>query len=175
MNTKRRPNVILIMSDNQPADLLGCYGNDEVSTPHIDGLAARGVKFANVYCVNAMCSPCRASVMTGLMPSQHGIHNWLDDTLAPHWPHNWSAISEFNTLPQMFKQQGYKTALIGKFHLGIADVPQLAFDHWVTFPHGHTTSFYGNDVIDQEQRYRFEGHTTLFPYTTLFRSRKSVV
>ena len=110
MNTKRRPNVILIMSDNQPADLLGCYGNDEVSTPHIDGLAARGMKFANAYCVNAMCSPCRASVMTGLMPSQHGIHNWLDDTLAPHWPHNWSAISEFNTLPQMFKQQGYKTA-----------------------------------------------------------------
>ena len=51
----------------------------------------------------------------------------------------------------MFKQQGYKAALIGKFHLGIADVPQLAFDHWVTFPHGHTTSFYGNDVIDQER------------------------
>jgi len=97
MNEKSLPNIVLIMSDNQPADLLGCYGNEEVSTPHIDGLAARGTQFANAYCVNAMCSPCRASVMTGLMPSQHGIHNWLDDTLAPHWPHNWSAISEFNT------------------------------------------------------------------------------
>jgi arylsulfatase A-like enzyme len=48
MNAKRPPNVILIMSDNEPANLLGCYGNDEVSTPHIDGLAARGTQFANV-------------------------------------------------------------------------------------------------------------------------------
>ena len=45
MNTKRSPNVILIMSDNQPADLLGCYGNAELATPHIVGLAARGTQF----------------------------------------------------------------------------------------------------------------------------------
>jgi arylsulfatase A-like enzyme len=158
----KRPNIILFMSDNQPADLLGCYGNDEVQTPHLDQLADRGVRFQNAYCVNAMCSPCRASVLTGLMPSQHGIHNWLDDRLINHWPHNWSAIGEFNNLPSIIKQAGYATALIGKFHLGVPFVPQLAFDHWVTFPHGHTTSFYGNDVIDQEERYRFEGHTVDF-------------
>ena len=158
----KRPNIILFMSDNQPADLLGCYGNDEVQTPHLDQLADRGVRFQNAYCVNAMCSPCRASVLTGLMPSQHGIHNWLDDRLIDHWPHNWSAIGEFNNLPTIIKQAGYATAMIGKFHLGVPFVPQLAFDHWVTLPHGHTTSFYGNDVIDQEERYRFEGHTVDF-------------
>lgn len=157
-----RPNILLFMSDNQPADLLGCYGNDEVQTPHLDRLAARGVQFRNAYCVNAMCSPCRASVLTGLMPSQHGIHNWLDDRLIDHWPSNWSAIGEFANIPTIIKEAGYTTALIGKFHLGVPFVPQLAFDHWVTFPHGHTTSFYGNEVIDQEKRYRFAGHTVDF-------------
>ena len=157
-----RPNILLFMSDNQPADLLGCYGNPEVQTPHLDDLAARGTRFAQAYCVNAMCSPCRASVLTGLMPSQHGIHNWLDDRLMEQWPENWSAVGEFTTLPEIIKQAGYLTALIGKFHLGVPFVPQLAFDHWVTFPHGHTTSFYGNDVIDQEERYRFAGHSVDF-------------
>lgn len=158
----KRPNILLFMSDNQPADLLGCYGNDEVQTPHLDALAQRGVRFDNAFCVNAMCSPCRASVLTGLMPSQHGIHNWLDDKLMEHWPCNWSAIGEFENLPMVIKRAGYETALIGKFHLGVPFQPQLAFDHWVTFPHGHTTSFYDNEVIDQERRYRFAGHTVDF-------------
>ena len=157
-----RPNILFFMSDNQPADLLGCYGNDEVKTPHLDALADRGARFTNAFCVNAMCSPCRASVLTGLMPSQHGIHNWLDDRLMDQWPQNWSAIGEFTTLPEIIKQAGYLTALIGKFHLGVPFLPQLAFDHWVTFPHGHTTSFYGNDVIEQEERYRFTGHSVDF-------------
>lgn len=157
-----RPNIILIMADNQPADLLGCYGNDEVRTPHLDGLAQRGVQFDNAYCVNAMCSPCRASVLTGLMPSQHGIHNWLDDRLMDQWPQNWSAIGEFTNLSTVIKEAGYATALIGKFHLGVPFIPQLAFDHWVTFPHGHTTSFYNNEIIDQEERYRFTGHSVDF-------------
>ncbi|MXX88773.1 MAG: sulfatase-like hydrolase/transferase [Boseongicola sp. SB0677_bin_26] len=157
-----RPNILLFMSDNQPADLLACYGNDEVNTPHIDRLAERGTRFANAFCVNAMCSPCRASVLTGLMPSQHGIHNWLDDRLIERWPENWSAVAEFTNIPSIVKQAGYATALIGKFHLGVPFVPQLAFDHWVTFPHGHTTSFYGNEVIDQDERYRFAGHTVDF-------------
>ena len=160
-----KPNILFFMSDNQPADMLRCYGNDEVQTPHLDGLANRGVRFANAFCVNAMCSPCRASVLTGLMPSQHGIHNWLDDRLMDRWPKNWSAIAEFANLPTVLKDAGYVTALIGKFHLGVPFIPQLAFDHWVTFPHGHTTSFYGNDVIDQEKRYRFAGHTVDFLQT----------
>jgi arylsulfatase A-like enzyme len=157
-----KPNIILIMSDNQPADLLGCYGNDEAKTPHLNKIAQDGIRFDNAYCVNAMCSPCRASVLTGLMPSQHGVHNWLDDTLMDRWPHNWSAVGEYQNFPTLLKQAGYATALIGKYHLGVPYEPQLAFDHWVTFPHGHTASFYDNEVIDQEKRYRFEGHTVDF-------------
>ena len=113
-----RPNILMIMTDNQPADMLGCYGNDEVLTPHIDQLATTGTRFSNAFCVNAMCSPCRASVLTGLMPSAHGVHTWLDDGLASEWPEDWNAIGEFATLPGQLKSAGYSTALIGKYHLG---------------------------------------------------------
>ena len=52
----KRPNIILIMADNQPADMLGCYGNSEIHTPYLDTLAAQGMRFENAFCVNAMCS-----------------------------------------------------------------------------------------------------------------------
>lgn len=155
----KRPNILLIMSDNQPADAMGCSGNDELHTPHLDALAQRGTRFANAFCVNAMCSPCRASVLTGLMPSQHGIHNWLDDTRMARWPENWSAIGEFPTLPSLMKQAGYATAMIGKFHLGVPFTAQLGFDHWVTMPHGHTTSFFGTEIIENGTRSTPSGHS----------------
>ncbi|WGI21530.1 sulfatase-like hydrolase/transferase [Amylibacter sp. IMCC11727] len=158
----KQPNILFFMTDNQPAEALGCAGNTELKTPNIDALAKRGTRFTNAHCVNAMCSPCRASVLTGLMPSQHGVHNWLDDTLMDQWPQNWSAIEEFPTLPQQFKAAGYNTALIGKYHLGMPFEPQNGFDHWVTFPHGHTHTFYGNEVIDNGKRYTVDGHTVDF-------------
>ena len=90
-----RPNIILIMTDNQPADLLGCYGNEEIRTPYLDQMANDGLRFDNAYCPNAMCSPSRASVWTGRMPCQHGVHTWLDDRLTKDWPDDWNAVEEF--------------------------------------------------------------------------------
>ena len=158
----RPANIILIMADNQPADMLGCYGNDEVHTPQLDALAASGTRFANAFCVNAMCSPCRASALTGLMPSAHGVHSWLDDGLADRWPRDWNAIGEFPTLPGQLKAAGYDTALIGKYHLGQPWRAPADFDHWVTFPHGHTVSFRGNLMIENERQEIHEGHSVDF-------------
>ena len=110
---KSRPNILLIMTDNQSADFLGCYGNHEVKAPNIDFLSEEGMKFTSAYCTNAMCSPCRASVLTGLMPTAHGIHNWLDDKLEDLWPEDWNAIGEFESFPQKLKDAGYNNALIG--------------------------------------------------------------
>ena len=155
----KRPNIILIMADNQPADMLGCYGNSEIHTPYLDTLAAQGMRFANAFCVNAMCSPCRASVLTGLMPSAHGVHSWLDDGLADSWPQDWNAIGEFPTLSQQLKSAGYDTALIGKYHLGQPWHAPKGFDHWVTFPHGHTVSFHGNLMIENDCQQTFDGHS----------------
>ena len=156
------PNIILIMSDNQSADFLGTYGNSEVYTPALNALAQNGLLFRNAYCVNAMCSPCRASVLTGLMPSAHGIHTWLDDGLEDHWPEKWNAIGEFESLPDRLRAAGYQTALIGKYHLGKAWQPPSSFDHWVTFPHGHTVSFYGNRMIENDKNFVHEGHSVDF-------------
>ena len=101
------------MTDNQPSDLLGCYGNTEIESPNLDKIAKEGVVFENAFCPNAMCSPSRASVWTGLMPSQHGIHTWLDDRLMAKWPKDWNALKEFDTLPEILKRNGYDTAMIG--------------------------------------------------------------
>ncbi len=156
---KQNPNILLILSDNHPADMLGAYGNDEIYTPNLDRLAQQGMQFNNAYCVNAMCSPCRASIFTGLMPSQHGVHTWLDDRVMDRWPQDWNSIAEFETLPEMLKECGYQTALIGKYHLGVPDHAQNGFDHWITFPLGHTKSFWNNTIIENGEQYEYPGHT----------------
>lgn len=155
----KRPNILLIMTDNQPAQLLGCYGNAEISTPHIDALAADGFRFANAFSVNGMCSPCRASVLTGLMPSQHGIHTWIDDRLHHLWPADWNALDELRTLPEILAEHGYATALIGKYHLGAPEKPQNGFQHWVTSPHGHVTDFWDGTYIENGETRHYAGHS----------------
>ena len=67
------------MADNQPASILGAYGNPDVKTPNIDRLANEGVRFTRAFAVHGMCSPTRATLLTGLLPSQHGVQDWLDD------------------------------------------------------------------------------------------------
>jgi arylsulfatase A-like enzyme len=155
----RRPNILMFMTDNQPAEMLGCYGNDEVRTPHIDAFAADSFQFDNAFCVNGMCSPCRASVMTGLMPSQHGIHTWIDDRLRHKWPENWNALDEFQTLPEILALHGYQTALIGKYHMGAPERAQNGFQHWVTSPHGHVTDFWNGTYIENGETQHYEGHS----------------
>ncbi|MFV2091936.1 MAG: sulfatase, partial [Hyphomicrobiales bacterium] len=157
-----KPNIILFMTDNQPAELLGCYGNDECITPHIDALAGEGLRFDNGFCVNGMCSPCRASVMTGLMPSQHGIHTWIDDRLRDAWPPGWNAIGEFSTLPQALAAHGYHTCLIGKYHLGAPESAGAHFQHWVTNPHGHVTDFWNGDYLEDGRPSSYPGHSVDF-------------
>ncbi len=155
----KRPDIVMFMTDNQPAELLGCYGNDEVLTPHIDALADDSFVFDNAFCVNGMCSPCRASVMTGLMPSQHGIHTWIDDRLRDRWPEGWSPLAQFATLPAILARHGYATALIGKYHMGAPDHPQIGFQHWVTNPHGHVTDFWNGTYIENGETRHYDGHS----------------
>ncbi len=150
---KRPPNILFILTDNQAASLLGSYGNTDIKTPNIDQLAAEGTQFNRFYASNGMCSPTRATLMTGLLPSQHGIHNWLDDEMMHDWPREWSAVEEFRTLPLTLKNRGYQTALIGKWHLGQPWKASIGYQHWVTFTDGHTVDFWNNTVIDNEQTY----------------------
>ena len=70
-------NVVLILTDNHSPWTLGCYGNKEIRTPNIDQLAREGILFERSYSCNPVCSPTRATLLTGLIPSQHGVHNYL--------------------------------------------------------------------------------------------------
>ena len=115
-----------------------------------------GIQFNRSFAVNSLCSPTRATLMTGLMPSQHGIHSWLDDELLDTWPKTWSAVAEFRTLPLTLKNRGFQTALIGKWHLGQPWKPSIGYQHWITFTDGHTVDFWDNTVIDNDKTYKVE-------------------
>ena len=101
-----RPNVVMFITDQQRADWLGCNGHPVVKTPHIDSIAAGGVSFDRFYVASPVCMPTRASVMTGRMPSVHGVR-------ANGTPLSRSAV----TFVDLLRDAGYSTALIGKSHL----------------------------------------------------------
>jgi len=127
-----RPNVLLIMTDNQSPNLLGAYGNRDIRTPNIDQLARDGLLFAHAYATSGVCSPSRAVLMTGLIPSANGVHNGLPARYAVE---DYAAIEEFRNLPQTLADAGYYTGLVGKYHLGRHEKPQSeyadpVFDLW---------------------------------------------
>jgi arylsulfatase A-like enzyme len=149
-------NIVFILSDNQAAAALGAYGNRDVKTPHIDELARDGVRFDRAYAVNGVCSPTRASLLTGLMPSQHGLHDVLSDPWVDQQGSGWSAIGEYRTFPATLAKRGYQTAMIGKWHLGDPNGASAGFQHWVALPYGHTTDFWSNELVENGRRYRVD-------------------
>lgn len=157
----QRPNLLFILSDNHGAWTLGCYGNKEIRTPNIDHLAAEGTLFTRAYCANSVCSPSRATFLTGLTPSQHGVHSYLgaEKQNSPSGP-DACVIHEFETLPKILSRAGYTCGLVGKWHLGGSLQPQEDFSYWLTKPSGHTTRFYGDDLIWQGKIYRETNYTT---------------
>ena len=162
MTNVRKKNVVLIFTDNQQASTLGCYGNDEIYTPHLDRFSAESFTFNNAFCPNAFCSPCRASVLTGMLPSQHGVHSWIDDRKSEDWPVGWHALDGLQTLPSILQNDGYETALVGKYHLGEPKTSMPGFDHWITMNDGHVRSFYRNEIFDNGKNYFHEGHSVDF-------------
>ena len=117
--SKSRPNVLVLMSDQQRLDTVGAYGlNDLIKTPNIDGLAQRGVRFDNAFTPTAICSPARASFYTGLYPHHHGVtENGL--TLRP-------GVKGIN---HYLDEAGYRSGYAGKWHVDEKAGPsQLGFD-----------------------------------------------
>ncbi len=119
----RRPNFVFILTDDQRWDAMSCAGHPFLFTPNMDRIAKEGARFANAFVTTSLCSPSRASFLTGRYAHNHGV---IDNTrgLNPSVP----------TFPQILQKAGYDTALIGKWHMSLQDGPQPGFNRWVSFP-----------------------------------------
>jgi len=134
MSSADRPNVVFILTDDQGPWAAGCYGNPEIRTPNIDRLAGEGVRFQNFFCTSPVCSPARASLMTGRIPSQHGVHDWIRDRNMP--PDAARYIQDLVCYTDVLAANGYVCGLSGKWHLGDSLTPQHGFSHWFALPTG---------------------------------------
>jgi iduronate 2-sulfatase len=119
-----KPNVLFIAVDDL-RPLLGCYGNVQMKTPHIDRLARQGVLFERAYCQFAACGPTRASVLTGMYPEQNGVFDQVADFR--------KTAPDVVSLPEHFKENGYMTVGMGKvFHHGHQDSPSSrSWSRWI--------------------------------------------
>ena len=147
MNVPILPNVVFILTDDQGPWAMGCAGNDEIRTPNLDRLAATGVRFENFFCTSPVCSPARASLMTGRIPSQHGVHDWISGgnmprDLAQDATHRDTAqdpqqyLEGLTCTTDVLAEAGYTCGLSGKWHLGDSMTPQHGFTHWFCLPTG---------------------------------------
>ncbi len=124
---KKKPNIVCIMSDDQGIWSLGCYGNKEIQTPNLDRLAETGVKFNEFFCTSPVCSPARASILTGKIPSQHGVHDWI---AGGNVEHPIEYLEEHVAYTEILAENDYVCGLSGKWHLGDSLKPQKGFSHW---------------------------------------------
>ena len=116
-------NIIFILTDDHRFDAMGCVGHPFLETPHLDAMAKGGAHFTNAFVPTSLCSPSRASILTGKYAHNHGV------------------VDNYNPLPkglvyfpQYLQANGYNTAFIGKWHMGgNIDHRQPGFDHWVSF------------------------------------------
>jgi choline-sulfatase len=129
-----RPNIVFILTDDQGYWAMGCAGNQELRTPHLDRLAATGIRFENFFCASPVCSPARASILTGRIPSQHGVHDWLRAGNSTVEPERGGELIEYlrgqTAYTDMLAAHGYVCGLSGKWHLGDCHHPQKSFTFW---------------------------------------------
>jgi len=167
---KKPPNVLWVFLDQCRADALGCYGHPFIQTPNLDRLAKSGVLFENAYCQNPVCVPSRVSMMSGLYCHQTGVYD-NEGKMRP----------EQSFLLRGFNAAGYRTASIGKVHLGLSpleagfgshtDFRHDGTDHWTvpdnypeTWPWGRMTAqdfakpiMYATDMCPREKTYCARG------------------
>lgn len=130
----RRMNTILILADDLGYGDLGCYGSQTGATPNLDRLAADGLRFTSHYTCSPVCSPARAGLMTGLIPDRTGVTGVLRDSRD-----SGGLKLDLTLMPQPLRRQGLRTALIGKWHLGMGEAyrpTRRGFDYFWGFLNG---------------------------------------
>jgi len=143
-----RPNVVLILTDDQRWDAMSCAGHPLLRTPHLDRMAAEGARFANMFVTTSLCSPSRASILSGLYAHAHGVVNNFTD-----YP---DGLPSF---PRQLKAAGYETAYVGKWHMNEdSDQARPGFDYWAS--HKGQAKYYGTEFNVNGRREVLEGYYT---------------
>jgi len=113
---RRRPNFVFFLIDDLGRQDLGCYGSTFYETPNIDRLAAQGMRFTNAYAACPVCSPTRASIMTGKYPARLGVTDWIGAPQQPTAYREYLPLEEV-TIAEVLREAGYATGYLGKWHL----------------------------------------------------------
>lgn len=148
-NNKTKPNIIVILVDDLGYGDLSINGGTDIQTPNIDKLFDKGMKFTNFYANCTVCSPTRASLITGSYPDKVGVPGVIRTNENNSWGY---LMENVITLPELLKKAGYKTALIGKWHLGL-ESPNKPNERGFDFFHG----FLG-DMMDDYWTHLREGN-----------------
>jgi arylsulfatase A-like enzyme len=144
-----RPNILFILLDDLRWDTLGYAGHRAVRTPHIDRIANEGVNFKNAFCTTSLCSPSRASLLSGVYAHKHGVTNNFTEFPA-----------SLRSFPGILQGAGYATAYVGKYHMGENnDAPRPGFDYFVTHK-GQGKYFDTEFNINGERRETKSGYYT---------------
>jgi len=158
----KKPNILFILSDDQGAWAMHCAGNPELHTPNLDRIAENGMRMENFFCVSPVCSPARASLLTGTIPSRHGVLDWLrgGNVDRERFAHKETPYVSYEdedkpiqylagqtAYTDILAQNGYTCALSGKWHLGDSLTPQHGFTYWYTIGKGGCF-YYHPDMVE---------------------------
>ncbi len=142
-------NILLFLTDDHGQWAAGTYDNPEIRTPNLDFLAETGVQMDNAFTPTPVCSPSRASLLTGRLPSQHGIHDYLASGDEQVNAHDW--LGQELTLAELLAPAGYQSAQVGKWHLGRDELPHPGYEFWFSLGRDYPILHGG------EHRYSFQG------------------
>lgn len=154
-----KPNIIFILSDDLAQGDLGCYGQKLIQTPHIDRMATEGTRYTQAYCGTTVCAPSRTSLMTGLHMGHAPVRANRELATEGQLPLPAGTL----TVAELLKREGYATACIGKWGMGMFDTTgsplQLGFDHFFGYNcQRHSHSYFPEFLYNDDQRFDLPGN-----------------
>ena len=147
-NQSKRPNILFIMSDDHASHAISAYGSRINQTPNIDRIAKEGIRFNNCFCTNSICTPSRATILTGTYNHVNNV-----TTLSS------KLDGRLTTFPKLLQTSGYQTAIVGKWHLGHGGhADPTGFDYWNVLP--GQGLYHDPEMIDMGEKKVYPGYVT---------------